>query len=169
MKTRINLCSKYLAMLLGSAISAGVAHGGGPLENAYKHANLALISFSERIEHCADLRTPIPSRVFQDINATKDQLRLILSYHSALASFECSRKEATTFLIYSSIIQSLDTETSSHLAEGNYAVVHDMVTVLQRETEYRELPERMLVQLEAIEDLKLPFDLAGTAKALGLE
>lgn len=154
-------------MFFGFAIS-GLAHGAELLENARKHADQALIAFSERMEYCADLRKPISSRVFHDINATGDQLRLILSYHSALASFECIRKEATTFLIYSSIIQNLDTEMSSHIAEGNYAVVHDMITALKRETEYLELPEQLLVQLEAIEDLKSPFDLTGTAKALGL-
>lgn len=162
-----------LSNILGAFIAASifcisVTASSEPVELAHQYADQALMDFTERLEECAHRRTAVPASAFRNVEATKDQLRLILGYQSARASLECSRAEMSAFLLYSSILQSIAPEVSADLQEGAYVVTHDALTVLRQEAAYRALPEALRLQIEAIPELKVPFDIAETAKELGL-
>lgn len=71
-------------------------------------------------------------------------------------------------LLYTAVLQSIGPHVASEFQEGAYLVIHDALTLLRREEDYKALPIALRVAAESIPELRAPFELAGTARALGL-
>lgn len=156
------------AILTVPFISFSMAAWSEPIEITTQYANQALVEYSEQVEECARQRKVIPAATLGELNASEEELRLVLTYQAARSTLECSRSEMAELLLYTAVLQNIAPQMASELQEGMYLVTHDALTLLRREEEYKALPATLRTAVESIPELQAPFDLAGTARASGL-
>lgn len=156
------------ALLTVPFISFSMAAWSEPVEITTQYATQALMEYSEQVEECARQRKVIPASTLRELNASEEELRLVLTYQAARSTLECSRSEMADLLLYTAVLQNIAPQMASELQEGMYLVTHDALTLLRREEEYKALSVSLRMAVESIPELQTPFDLAGTARALGL-
>ncbi len=153
---------KYAIVVCATSISPAFAD---PLINyAQTLFNESVAYVDEVEEKCyADL-SALPDDVFEDVNITNDETRIVLQYFYTKNLTDCTAPSVKNFLVSASTLSALDSKRSEDIRESIELVIHTNLSKLKAEFEYIQLSDSLKNQLDSIDVLQRPFDLMASIR-----
>lgn len=162
----------FLAATAAANGAAPLPEGPGPAVNTTTLAQArfakAVAALEARTTTCNKQRTVLKADLFEGIPASTDQLRVALGYFAIRADNLCVEREADRLVTAAHLLELESIETGGTQPWAATAVLESQRTELEWAVEYLALAPETRRQLEAVSALERPFDMLGTARALGL-
>ncbi|MFC5697575.1 hypothetical protein ACFPU0_18670 [Pseudomonas sp. GCM10022186] len=114
----------------------------------------------------------LPAGLFGSVELTEEEKRVTLLYSLARNQWECRKKEATELLLARHLAREAGLPGFSITDDPQGKITGEsmlgLYSMLGYKARYLAIPQAKRAQLDQIEALKRPFDLIGSAKALGI-
>jgi len=132
--------------------------------------NVSIINVKNSFEECSSKgERVLDSDIFNKVKASQDQKKIALKYYYFKTVTECSSDAVKDYLLASAMRTFGDKSTPRILRDADELIVSNHLLFLKAEAEYHNtVSVENKKDFEAIEELKLPFELIKSAKALGL-
>ena len=158
----------FRPLILSAALISSCVFAGNPSAVDIARENLArsVTALAEKEAECSKSAAILPAEAIGKLGLNEEQLKTALSYFYLKSSLDCSYPQAANVIVNLRVLHELQPDRPE--ADGGELVTSNMISVLEEQAKYEQLPEGVRQQLEAIKALQSPFKMIESAQALGL-
>lgn len=167
-----------LAIVLIAAFSAqkGYAEDSSQLTNVQKLVEDRFLdswtAYARQVNACSEKGSALDPKLFEGMDASPAQILTAITYFHNKAQNDCFEQEARDFLVAKHLMQEAGLAERIDEVSGDSSLASTSLTFwwheVRAEAEFRQMPEDLQRQFEAIEQLQEPFAMRQTIVTLGL-
>lgn len=155
-----------IILLVALISSCAFAEHPSALELARGNLAKSVTALAEKEGQCSASAKVLPVEAIRALGLHEDQLKTALSYFYLKASLACTYPEAASVVVNLRVLREL--QPGMQEEDGEQLITANMVSVLEEQAKYEQLPEGVRQQLESIKALHAPFKMIESVQALGL-